>query len=99
MTDLQPCSLGRTVRLGPCRYASSSTRLPANLMRNSAPVHSSSTRDVVSTCVRTPVCGSVFMEIAVRVLLCSGSDLVNVIAASLPAVAQLSNVHDLEVRT
>ena len=99
MTELQPWPLARAKRDRACRYASSSTRLPTNLMRNSAPVHSNSSRDVVSTCVRTPVCGSVFIETAVRVLLCSGSDFVKVMAASLPAPARLINVHVSEART
>ena len=99
MTDFQSRPLAGPTRVRACRYASSSTRLPANRTRNSAPHHSSSSRDVLSTCVRTPVSGSMFMETAVLVLLCSGSELVKVIAASLPAAAQLSNVHESEVGT
>lgn len=99
MTDRQPWPRARTTRVRACRYASSSIRLPTNPTRNSAPVHSNSSRDVVSTCVRTPVCGSVFIETAVRVLLCSGSDFVKVMAASLPAPARLINVHVSEART
>lgn len=99
MTDLQSRPLAGPRRVGACRYALSSTRLPANRTRNSAPHHSKSSRDVLSTCVRAPVSGSVFMDIDVRVLLWSGSDLANVIAASLPAGAQPSNVHELGVRT
>lgn len=87
------------MRAPACRYASSSTRLPANLIRNSGPTHSTSIRDVVSTCVRKPVSGSVFMETAVRVLVCSGSDFMKVIDASFPAEAQLINVHASEART
>jgi hypothetical protein len=99
MTDIQPWPLVPPLRGRVCRYASSSTRLPTNRMRNSAPVHSNSSRDVVRTCVRTPVSGSVFMETAVRVLLCSGSDFVKLIATSLPAQARLINVHVSEART
>lgn len=99
MTDLQSCPRARATRVRVFRYASSSTRLPANLMRNSAPIHSSSIREVVSTCVRTPVSGSVFMETAVRVLVCSGSNLLKVIAASLPVEARRINVHVSGART
>lgn len=99
MAELHPGPRARTMRVRGCRYASSKTRLLANLMRTSAPVHSSSSLDVVSTCVRAPESGSVLTETAVRVLLCNGSDLVNVIAASLPAHAGLFNVHKSEVRT
>lgn len=99
MSDFHCGPLTRPMRALCCRYASSKTRLAVKRMCTSAPDHSSSSLEVVSTCVRTPVSGSVFMDTAVRVLLCSGSDLANVMAASLFAPADLFNVHVRECRT
>ena len=99
MSDVHRGPLTRPMRALCCRYASSRTRLAVKRMCTSAPIHSSSSLEVVRTCVRTPVSGSVFMDTAVRVLLCSGSDLANVMAASLSAPADLFNVHVRECRT
>ena len=97
MTDIQRWPLVPRGRV--CRYASSSTRLPANLTRNASPVHSTSNRDVVSTCVRTPVSGSAFIDTAVRVLLCSGNSLVKLMPASLLFGGDPINVQVSEART
>lgn len=50
------------------RGASISTRLALQAMRNSPATQANSSRDVVMVCTRCPVLGSVFTDIAVRVL-------------------------------
>ena len=99
MSDVHRGPPTRPMRALCCRYVSSRTRLALKRMCISTPIHSSSSLEVVSTCVRMPVSGSVFMDTAVRVLLCSGSDLAKVMDASLSAPAGLFNVHVTEART
>ena len=50
------------------RVVSSCTRLALQAMRNSPATQANSSRDVVMVCTRWPVTGSVFTDIAVRVL-------------------------------
>ena len=55
------------------RAVSSCTRLALQAMRNSPATQANSSRDVVMVCTRWPVTGSVFTDIAVRVLLWKGA--------------------------
>ena len=67
-----PRTLRAPVRSPSCR-ASICTRLALQAMRNSPATQASCSCDVVMVCTRWPVTGSVFTDIAVRVLLWRGA--------------------------
>ncbi len=66
--ELRPRPTGRRVR----STAGMTSRVATPLIRSSPLSHLSATLDVRNVCVRSPVCGSVFSDTAVRVLAWKG---------------------------